>query len=70
MDHTLRLGARPLLGSHDLSAGIGELARQKQQLTMQALAVGFVEDLESLEYELRKTTVKKGKHVQGLSMTC
>jgi hypothetical protein len=30
-----------------------ELARQKQQLTMQALAPGFVEDLEALEYELR-----------------
>ena len=30
-----------------------DLARQKQQLTMQALAAGFVEDLEALEYELR-----------------
>ena len=30
-----------------------ELARKKQQLTMQALAAGFVEDMEALEYELR-----------------
>ena len=49
MDDTVTAQLQSQVTSHKFD----ELARQKQQLTMQALAAGFVEDLEALEYELR-----------------
>ena len=47
---------------------IDELARQKQQLTMQALAAGFVEDLEALEYELRPVKAQQDPPTAKIKM--
>ena len=52
MDDTVTSQLQSQVTSHKFD----ELARQKQQLTLQALAVEFAEEMEALEHELR--TVK------------